>query len=381
MKKIRVLFSPTDPYGVGHYRYIWPAQEMVNKHSEDFKVDIEIGYKPKESDIGKYDIIHLHRGFGKDTEMWVNKFKGGGAKIVIDIDDYWTPFHGHPSRNMAIENGFPKMTLDGLKLADVITTTTKLFKSIIEEAVTPPVHVIPNAIDPSMNMWADRSTNSDRVRIGWIGGSSHAMDLDKLKGTFNRLTSDRDIKDKIQIVMCGYDIRGTITEVHPITLEEHTRKLKPEESLWNKFEHIFDDYGRSGGDEYVRRNTLPITQYGKHYNSCDIILAPLVEHTFNECKSELKIIEAGMMGKALIASDVYMYKEILTHGVDAMLVNPKKDHKLWYKYIKQLVLDKEMRDSMSNNLYNKVYPWYTLEEVTKQRCKFYKEILNETNAS
>jgi hypothetical protein len=65
---------------------------------------------------------------------------------------------------------------------------------------------------------------------------------------------------------------------------------------------------------YVRRWTLPLTQYGKHYDYTDVCLAPLIDkfeekiihhkpngthsvqiknrrHVFNEVKSELKIIE------------------------------------------------------------------------------------------
>ncbi len=228
-----------------------------------------------------------------------------------------------------------------------------------------------------MKMWKNNAQPSDKVRIAWIGGSSHERDLDKLKGTFNKLFSDPEVKDKIQIVMCGYDIRGTITEVHPTTKEEKTRPLRPEESVWNKFEAIFNDNGRANKDQYVRRNTLPITRYGEHYNFCDICLAPLDEHTFNECKSELKVIETGMMSKALIASDLYVYKDILTHGETAMLVDPKKNHKLWYKYIKQLVLDEELRNKLANNLYNFVNPKYTLEVVTNQRCDWYKKLVNE----
>lgn len=380
MKKIRLLIIPSDPYGVGHYRSIWPGQEIQANHSEDFDVDIRLQQPVTDEDVGKFDIVHFHRRIGsaEQTPSFQKKFRESGAVVVSDIDDYWVPFHGHPARQMALNAGLPQQILSANKGADYITTTTDIFKRIIEEKVkNVPVHVIPNAVNMKMKMWTPKEIESDRVRIAWIGGSSHEKDLARLSGTVHKLLSDNEIRDKIQIVMCGYDTRGTVTEIHPKTKEEKTRPIRPEESIWNKFEQIFNANGMAQGDEYVRRNTLPITQYGTHYNHCDICLAPLDQHTFNECKSELKIIETGIMGKALIASDVYIYNELLTHGENAMLIDPKKDHKLWFKYIKELVLNEELRNNLGKNLYNLVHPCYTMEEVTKDRCNWYKEIVKK----
>lgn len=379
MDKIRVLILPSDPYGVGHYRSIWVGQEIQRNHSSDFDVDIRLMQPVTDDDIGKFDIVHFHRRINEpeNTESWIKRFQDSGAIVVCDMDDYWIPFMGHPVRDLVMKNKVHSQIIVAGRASNYVTTTTDIFASHISKDINKNVHVIPNAIDPTLKMWQNNTQPSDRVRIAWIGGSSHERDLDKLKGTFNKLFSDPEVKDKIQIVMCGYDTRGTVTEVHPVTKEEMTRPIRPEESIWNKFESIFNDGGKAEKDQYVRRNTLPITRYGEHYNACDICLAPLDEHTFNECKSELKIIETGMMGKALIASDLYVYKQLLTHGENALLVDPKKNHKLWYKYIKQLVLDTDLRNKLAKNLYNFVYPSYTLEVVTNQRCDWYKQIIRK----
>lgn len=383
MSKIRVLMIPSDPFGVGHYRSIWPAQEIQKNHSDKFTVDIRLNQPVVDSDIGKFDIVHFHRRINgpEETVSWIKRFQEAGAIVLADMDDYWLPFHGHPARELVVKNKIHLQIQDAGKAADFITTTTELYAQHLRKQINQRVHIIPNAVDPNLKMWQPTESATDLVRIAWIGGSSHEKDLDKLKGTVNKLFADPDVKDKIQIIMCGYDTRGTVTEVNPTSGEERVRKIRPEESVWNRFEEIFNDSGRVPDGKYVRRNTLPITQYGKHYNACDICLAPLTEHTFNECKSELKIIETGMMGKALIASDVYIYKELLTHGENAMLIDPKKNHKLWYKYIKQLVLDVDLRKKLQNNLYNFVNPLYTLENVTNDRCAFYASIYEEKNGA
>ena len=377
--KIRILIVPSDPFGVGHYRSIWVAQEIQKNHSNEFDVDIRLQTPITEDDLGKFDIVHFHRRINEPEASvdWIKRFQDAGAIVVSDIDDYWTPFKGHPAYEIVMKNKIHLQIMDVQRHADYVTTTTELYAKHIRERLNKNVHIIPNAVDPNLKMWQPEDRDTDKIRIGWIGGSSHKLDLDKLNNCFNPLFRDPDIKDKIQVVMCGYDTRGTVTTINPETGEQHTRKIKPEESIWNKFEAIFNDNGNARPDQYVRRNTLPITQYGKHYNHVDVCLAPLEEHTFNECKSELKIIETGMMGKALIASDLYVYKELLTHGENALLVNPRKNHKQWYKFIKEVIMEDELRQKLSENLYNLVYPRYTLQNVTADRCSWYKQILSE----
>lgn len=377
--KIKVLIIPSDSFGVGHYRSIWPAQAIQKYYGEEFEVDIRLNLPITEKDIGKFDIVHFHRRINKpeETIFWINKFKDSGCCVIADLDDYWIPFCGHPARDIVLKNNVHLQILKSIKESNYITTTTDIFKKHIVKTVGHDnVMVIPNAIDKDLPMWKSENVESDgRVRVAWIGGSSHERDLNRIKGSFNRLFNDKEVRDKIQVVMCGYDTRGTVTEINPMTKEQRTRPISPDESIWNKFESIFNDYGNANNNQYVRRYTLPITQYGKHYNYCDICLAPLDQHTFNECKSELKIIETGMMGKALIASDLYIYKELLKNNETAILIDPKRDHKDWSKAIKNLVLDDDLRKSLAKNLNKLVCPCYSLKEVTKNRVNWYKSIL------
>ena len=358
-------------------RSIWPSQNIQKKHSSNFHVDIRLNQPVNESDLSKFDIVHFHRRINKPDETieWIKKFQKAGTIVVCDVDDYWMPFHGHPARQIAINANIPMQILDGIKHADYVSTTTKFFAEHIKKH-NKNVIIMPNAIDNTLPMWQPTPQPSNKVRVGWIGGSSHELDLKILEGTFNKLLSDPEVKDKIQIVMCGYDTRGTMTEVNPVTKEERTRPIKPEESVWNRFEQIFTSYGKANTDQYVRRNTIPITQYGKHYNHVDICLAPLVQNTFNECKSELKLVETGMHAKCLVASDLYVYKDLLEHGENAMLVDSRKNHKLWYKYIKQLILDEDLRNKLSKNLYDFISIEYNLNSVTDRRCDFYKGLID-----
>ena len=242
MKKIRLLIVPSDSFGVGHYRSIWPAQEIQKNHSEDFEVDIRLQQPITEDDLTKFDIVHFHRRLNgpNETIEWIKKFQDAGVIVVSDIDDYWMPFHGHPARDIAIKHGLPQQILSANKESDYITTTTELYKKHLAKNCHDRIHIIPNAVDINLKMWSSEPQSSDKVRVAWIGGSSHMRDLERLKGTFNKLFTDPEVCDRIQVVMCGYDTRGTVTEFNPVTKKETVRPIRPEESIWNKFEEIFN---------------------------------------------------------------------------------------------------------------------------------------------
>lgn len=382
MKKTRVLLIPSDPYGVGHYRSIWIAQQMEKAHSDEFYVDVRLQTPITEDDLGKFDIVHFHRRINRqeDTLEWIKRFREAGAIVVSDIDDYWVPFPGHPARELVVSKGLHLDIQQTQRAADWVTTTTEIYAKHLRK-LNKRVKVLPNAVNTDLPMWNRVRAPGDKVRVGWIGGSSHERDLKRIDGTFNRLYNDPDLKGKFEVVMCGYDTRGTVTEVHPETGEQKTRKLRPEESVWNRFEAIFNDYGRAPEGSYIRRKTLPITQYGKHYNWLDISLAPLDQHTFNECKSELKLIETGVHKIPIVASNLYRYAEMIEHGENGLLVDPRRDHKDWFKHIKALILDEGMREDLGQALYDTVHPKYTLAQQVSERCEWYKQIVADRDDS
>jgi glycosyltransferase involved in cell wall biosynthesis len=189
--------------------------------------------------------------------------------------------------------------------------------------------------------------------------------------------------------------------------------MKENETVWLEFEKIFtnnyalisgdidyqnwlkklskDEYPEMMDKNYVRRWTLPLTQYGKHYDYCDVCIAPLAEtymhehihangrkqvvkkdNVFNKVKSELKIIEAGMKKKVLIAQDFGIYHELIDNGVNGILVND--DKKGWYKAIKKIILEEDYRKELANNLHEFVKDKYTIEAVNENRVSFYESL-------
>lgn len=408
-EKINILVFPSDRTGVSKFRSIDPHAKLEELFPNDFHVDIV--YKPNLDDetfLKKYQIVHFHRTLGPYEHMQkrMGQLRALGIKTVLDIDDYWRPTIDHPAHQIITIEELDKKIKNNIPLADYIMTTTPVFADEIKK-FNKNVFVCPNAIDPKERQFLPNleEKKTDRIRVGWLGGSSHLADLEILQPSFGKLFG-ADYDKKTQFVVCGFDIRGEVTEMNPQTKEKKKRKIRPEETIWAKYESIFtNNYNTITEKEYVdylksytkedpyndsdqpyrRIWTQPITSYAANYNHFDISLAPLKEHIFNKVKSQLKVIEAAFHKKALIAQDFGPYtidlKNAFVDGTfksngNALLVSSVHNHKEWYKYIKLLVDNPTMISDMSEKLNEDITPKYNLNKVTTDRAEFYKSIVN-----
>ena len=247
-----------------------------------------------------------------------------------------------------------------------------------------------------------KPTESEKLRIGWLGGSSHIKDLELVKG----LGSMGEYNDKTQLVLCGFDTRGSVRTIDPKTNEIKERPMQPSETVWFVYELFFSDSYRLFKDlpdyvkfltefkedpnfddskmPYKRVWTKPINTYAKNYNLFDISLAPLADNRFNMFKSQLKVIESGFHKKALIAQNYGPYTIDLVSAIkpggeydpngNCLLVDTSKNHKQWVKYAKKLLDNPEMVKDLGEKLYNTVKDKYNLNNVTKTRSSIYESL-------
>ena len=402
-EKIKVLVLPSDTTGVGKFRSVDPHTFLQDMYTDDFHVDID--YEPRINDINywkKYQIVHVHRNIGHDYDSSpkiIKNLQSLGIIVIVDIDDYWLPTKEHPIHSIIVSNKLHEKIVANLKVADYVTTTTTVFADEIRK-FNKNVVVFPNAINPKEPQFNEPTPKSDRIRIGWLGGSSHLHDLKLLDGMVNKNAS---LKDDVQYVICGFDTRGTVTELNKETGEQKQRPIKPEETVWVQYEKIFTnnykiideghlnflntfkegDYGNVLDLPYRRVWTLPVNTYAINYSKFDISLAPIKNHIFNRMKSQLKVIEAGFYKKALIASNVGPYTIDLKHSLNngnfvdgnALLVNEHNNHSDWAKFTKKLVQNPNLIEDMGNRLYETVKDTYDLNKVTKDRAEFYKSLI------
>ena len=403
MSKINVLVVPSDRTGVGKFRSVDPHVFLQNLYPDDFHIDIIYDVPMNNMEFWKkYQIIAFHRSITPDFEAsheLIQKLNGMGIVTIDDMDDYWMPTKEHPIHDVIRFNKINEKITANLKVAKYVTTTTSIFADEIMK-LNKNVVIFPNAINPNEPQFKEPTPKSDKLRIGWLGGSSHLHDLQLLDQSFSKLTQ---YKDKLQYVLCGFDTRGSVTEINAQTGEHKKRDILPHETVWAQYEKIFtqnystvsedykkylnvfstEGYPNEMNEPYLRVWTRPVQSYAKNYSKFDVSLAPIKNHIFNRMKSQLKVIEAGFYKKAIIASNLGPYTIDLKHSLDhgnfvdgnALLVDENRNHSDWAKFIEKLVKNPNMAKDMGERLYETVKDKYDLNVVTKARAEFYKSIV------
>jgi hypothetical protein len=200
----------------------------------------------------------------------LNAVRKSGAKVIVDVDDYWKLHHGHLLERHWRMMKYDARTEFALKNADMVWTTHKHLAAKVDNFNT---HVIPNAIDPTEAQW--QPSKVDDYSIGWFGSAAHEGDVKTIAGQFrNWSKNNKDVK-----VYSTYN-----------------------ESQAKIFMRIAHSLGEC--------NLVPsksVYEYGNMYDLVSVSIAPLSDNSFNACKSELKAIEAGFKGKAFIATKMHPY--------------------------------------------------------------------------
>lgn len=405
-KKIKILVIPSDKSGCGFFRSLQPHLYLNDHYSDLFDIDItyEIPKIPYlEKFFTQYDIIHIHKQLDRNCEL-MKLMKFCGCKVIVDIDDHYDLGNDHPMSVTARIENWKEPIINHLRLADMVTTTTEIFKKELLKH-NKNVVVIPNAINPNEGQFIPKPTKSDRLRFGIICGSSHLEDIKLLNGMTSMLP--KDVIDKIQFVLCGFDTNGTRTFRNVKTREVISRPIEPKETCWYEYEKILTNnysivsqehkdflnkfikgYEYPNIDEAYRRCwTKNINEYATHYNNIDVLLVPLKENNFNKVKSQLKVIEAGFFNKAIIAQNFGPYTIDLVPMIEkggsinengnALLVDSNKNHKQWAKYIIKLANDRDMVEKLQKNLHDTVKDKYSLDEVSKIRVSAYIDLMNK----
>jgi glycosyltransferase involved in cell wall biosynthesis len=410
MSKINILVVPSDNQGgVGFYRSTQPHIQLEHQYPDEFSVTFDMN--PNWYDLmsfKKYQIIHIHKGLFHDMNAFhkaMEFFKENNIVTIMDIDDHWKLDYRHPQYRTIQMYKIDEAIKHNLSIFDYVTTTTDLFK----REITPfnkNVYVIPNAINPEDPRFQIKKTNSKRLRIGMVMGSTHEYDM-ALIGKISEQLSKEEL-EQVQFVLCGYDLRGTMKEVDVQTGRIKERPILPKESVWYRYEQTMtsdykiispeykdflskfvpnSEYEKVNDEPYRRCWTKPMDSYYQHYANVDVLLAPLDISEFNKVKSPLKVAECVFSKTAIIASDFGPYTLDLRNGfqrggeiddtANALLVHPTKNNKHWLRFIKILIKNRDLVKKLQDNLYDDLHEKYDLRNVTKDRAEFYKKIIKQ----
>ncbi|MBS4089450.1 glycosyltransferase [Pseudomonas rustica] len=268
-----VLAVPINDSAIGHYRMTQPMIELVAAGRVEGRFCYGL---PSIIDIERQspDVIVLQ---GRYSEKAINEIPPlqsfFNARRIFELDDYVIdiPHRNAHIRNMPDKYEMERLVRRAIGLCDRVVVSTQPLANALS-GMHHDIRVVPNMLAKELwaNLRSQRST-SKKPRVGWGGGTSHHGDLAVIAEVVRELANE---VDWVFFGMCPDDLRPYMHEFHGvIPLEDYPAKLA---SL-----------------------------------NLDLALAPLEFHIFNDCKSNLRLLEYGACGYPVICTDTEAYRGYL----------------------------------------------------------------------
>ena len=315
-KNIKVAVIIRNINGVSYHRLLMPFAKM----HRDYGIEVVVLLNKNDEFFNNLDgVTHVVynrqiSGLLQPEETYL-KLKAKGIKVICDIDDYWELPKGHPVKYRHDKMNLDKCIVTNLKLADQIWTTTP----ILADKVRPynkNIEIIKNALDPTERQYAYDDLSIDFDTFFYSGGNTHIKDLKILGNAFD------DYKLTIKSPSIPKDVKGIV------------------------------------------KGISDIQDYAKDYEHCGICVIPLKENTFNSCKSELKMIEAGHFAKPVMVSAVDPYNLLSTNKNSIKVYNNK-----WEDAIKKIYGEHQMQVDLGLKLKEDVTLKYDLAKENEKRLQ------------
>lgn len=264
----RVLAVPVNTTGAGHYRVAQPFKALES-------AALAVGHLEYGSlsltDIARAapDVIVIQGCYTRNAvlelELMVSCIK---ARFVYEIDDYVPSLPALNMHGKELPADVEELVRKGASLCDTMVVSTSPLAEALS-SMHSDIRVVPNMLAP--HLWRDvksRRGTSKKPRVGWGGGTSHTGDLLVLAQVIPALASE---VDWIFFGMCPEDLLPYVHEFHPpVSMQAYPAKLA---SL-----------------------------------NLDLALAPLEFHVFNDCKSNLRLLEYGACAYPVICTDTKAYE-------------------------------------------------------------------------
>lgn len=239
-----------------------------------------------------------------------------GVAIIYETDDLldenvpdWNP------NKQYITPETIQARLEIKKMADAIFVTTPELRERLgfPEKTT----VLRNALN--LNLWPKEPKShveGSPVRIMWQGSGTHEADLAKIVDP---------LKDVL--LKCGKMVHMSFWGHCPRTFYDTiSTAIGSVCEVKKEFRAQITLEGRPVG----------IHEFPHAYAAIapDIVIAPLVDCPFNQCKSELKVLEGWALSAPVVASPVAPYKRAIQHNVNGLLAQTPDD---WRDHLLRLI--------------------------------------------
>lgn len=386
-----LLVNAENMGGVEYYRMMAPALMLTKKYPEfditscsginretmeiNREVKLDTGETnethrviPIDEFLKQFDLVHFCRGIDMFNEPNnAERLNRLGIPFGLDLDDYWEMPKGHILAKDYKLKRQDEAIVQSIKAAHFVTCTTPILAREIEQ-YNKNVYVIENGIDDMAEAWLPDFSKANVMRFGFYQGSTHMEDI-KLASPSVVQMFDSGLP--MQVVLSGFMAEGPNKPSYYIGYEKViTDRLRVVGEEYRNYlmRCVSDDNHEWMNEKYWRVWGTHVKNWGYTYNFTDVSLVPLVHNKFNKMKSELKMIEAGFKGKAVIVSDVAPYTLLATDKNSFRV----KGLNTWYKQMKYCVENPNAVQDKASQLHEDVKAKYRLWDLVDKRKQLYE---------
>lgn len=327
---------------------------------------------PNLYNVADYDLFVINRNHDSTVRSLANEGKQYGFKVVYDIDDDvfnvppTNPAYaawGRDGRKVAalqaamLAKGTAKMKVTpeemaaqaranfdsvvaNIRAAHLVTVTTQTLADLYYP-YNRAIAILPNQMYPQDWATVVAEPHPDELWIGWAGSGTHYDDLKLMASGAEAAVL---ALPHAKLVLTGFGNIG---------------------------EFLFKDLQKVG--KLVSHPWRSMEDYRSTLASFDIVLAPSDNNKFNAAKSDIRVLEAGMVGRPVVASEcTYGYTVRASNGG---LV--AKDGQ-WQQAILKLAKDTELRQRLGDNLHRYAQT-RTYARAAHDWYAVYARLVNEHN--
>lgn len=102
-----------------------------------------------------------------------------------------------------------------------------------------------------------------------------------------------------------------------------------------------------------------VADYWQELADSDVSLAPLTASVFNDAKSEIKWMEAAMLGIPSVVSSSAVYDEVIRQGVDGFIARSERE---WERTLAALIADRSLGRKVGRTARERVLSEYSLSQ-------------------
>ncbi len=315
----RVLAHPADPWGSGQYRVIQPFEALKAAGQAEGALYATLLDTVEQARIDPDVVVMQRRVSDEDLERMRRMPRFSRALRIYELDDYLP--------NLPVKSAHREhMPRDILRtLRQVMATVDRFVVSTpaLAEAFAglhPDIRIARNRLPPSWwnGLPAPRRNAGPRPRVGWAGGIGHTGDLEMVADVVAELAGE---VDWVFFGMCPDRLRPHVAEYHPgVDIHAYPR--------------------------FLARLNL------------DLAIAPLEQNRFNECKSNLRLLEYGACAVPVVCSDVGPYR-----GGALPVTQVRNRHRDWVGAIRAHLADADARAAAGDALRTVVHRDWMLADA------------------